>query len=194
MKKHIGKILIIFVILIFIIISIYGYFFVKDFLKDEKETKKLMEEIVESYHDFSKTVSNVSDQRSKIYELKNNMTILESSEKYAKELDITIKEYQKLRETIENKSLFLKENCKTKYSSKKVNNACEVYKQEYEAAYNYYITDIQLYNKIVETYNKYINENKLKWTLLQPVDLKENKTYIDYDKDGSILGGKNEKE
>lgn len=194
MKRYIGKIVIIIILIIFIIGLIYGYFFIKDFLKDEKDTKKIMENIIESYHEFSKIVSNVSDERSKIYELKDNMMILESSEKYAKDLDITIRDYQNLRKIIEDKSSFLKENCKTKYSSKKVNNACEVFKQEYEAAYNYYITDINVYNKIVETYNKYIHENKLKWNQLNVVDLKENKKYIDYDKDGSILGGKNEKE
>ena len=194
MKRYTGKIIIGTILFIFIIGIIYGYFFVKDFLKYEKETKKLMEEIVESYHDFSKVVSNISDERSKIYDLKDKMMLLESSNQYIKELSKTIDDYQKLRKTIEDESLFLKENCKIKYSSKKVNNACEVFKQEYEAAYNYYITDINVYNKIVETYNKYIHENKLKWNQLNVVDLKENKKYIDYDKDGSILGGKNEKE
>lgn len=193
MKKHIGKIILIIVLIILIGLGIYGYFFMKDFLKDEEDTKKLMEEIVASYNDFSKTVENISEKRSTFYELKEQMMILESTQKPAQQLDTFIKDYQTLRNDIEEKSTFLKENCKIKYSSKKVNNTCELFRQEYEAAYNYYITDINLYNQIVETYNKYVEENKLKWNKLEIVDLKDKTTYIDYDKDGSFLGGKNEK-
>lgn len=194
MKGHTGKIIIGIILFVLIIVIIYAYFFINDFLKDEKETKKLMGEIVESYHDFSKIVSNISDDRNKIYDLKDKMMLLESSNEYAKELSNTISDYQKLRQTIEDKSLFLKENCKTKYASKKVNNVCEVFKQEYEAAYNYYITDIDVYNKVIDKYNEYVKQNQLKWDLLNLVDLKDNNKYIDYDKDGNILGGKNEKE
>ena len=87
-------------------------------------------------------------------------------------------------------SKYLQENCDRKYSSASVNNTCDLFKQGYESVVNYYLTDIEMYNKFVDEYNNWLTTNGMTLEPLTKEELSLYNSYIDYDKDGSYLGGK----
>ena len=89
-------------------------------------------------------------------------------------------------ENIENNSEKLKENCVVKFADPNVNSKCTIFKSTYEAANNYYISDIKDYNKTVEEYNEWAEKNNKE--KLNKIKLTIYKDYIDYDEDGEYFG------
>ena len=70
------------------------------------------------------------------------------------------------------------------YPDSKVNTKCVNYKSIYEQVVNYFISDINVYNKNVKEYNKEQNDNKDKMI----EEYKTNKKYIDYNNDKTYDG------
>ena len=88
---------------------------------------------------------------------------------------------------VEKNSKTLKNNCVVKFADLKANSSCTNFKANYEAAMNYYITDIKNYDKTVEQFNKWAEENNKEGRLKEgtyPVY----KKYIDFDEDGEYFG------
>lgn len=190
-KKLIKYLIIVGIILIIIIVGVV--LFIKDFNKDRKETLKVMEKIKTNYKSFSPLIDQFLEKRTNFYNLKEQLMLLEDVETKKMELLNTMTEYENLIIQIDNENKFLKKNCQIKYFDNSVNNTCDLFKQEYEAAMNYYITDINVYNNFVKEYNNWIDENNNGLEKLEKKELTLYKDYIDYDKDGSYLGGnKNE--
>ena len=92
--------------------------------------------------------------------------------------------------TVHNSSEFLQKNCMRKYSNASTNNTCTLFKQGYEAVMNYYMTDIAMYNEFVSEYNTWLTENGVELEPLNKQQFSLYDSYIDYDQDGSYLGGK----
>ena len=188
MKKKI--IIISIVVLIVLGLIVGGTIFIKNFNEDKEKTLAIMEEIKVKYKDFSPLVESFSEARANFYTAKEDLSFLESINDNREEIDTLMSDYNALVMNVHTSSLYLQENCNRKYSSSSVNNTCNLFKQGYEAVMNYYITDIEVYNSFVQEYNEWITENNLTIEPLSKEQFSLYESYIDYDKDGSYLGGK----
>ena len=188
MKKRI--IIIGIVVLIIVGFIIGGAIFIKSFNEDKKKTLVIMEEIKVKYKEFSPLVESFSEARANFYTAKEDLFFLESIDDNREEIYALMSDYNNLVMNIHTSSSYLQENCSRKYSSSSVNNTCNLFKQGYEAVVNYYITDIGVYNSFVKEYNEWITENNLTIEPLSEEQFSLYESYIDYDKDGSYLGGK----
>lgn len=188
MKKRIITISAVILIVLGLIIG--GAIFIKNFNEDKKKTLAIMEQIKVKYKDFSPLVENFSEERAKFYTAKEELFFLESIDDNREEINTLMSEYNALVMNVHTSSAYLQENCDRKYSSSSVNNTCNLFKQGYEAVMNYYITDIEIYNSLAQEYNEWITENDLAIEPLSKQQFSLYESYIDYDKDGSYLGGK----
>ncbi len=188
-NKKLKVVIIILIIICFL--SLLGFYlnhYIENIKKDRRETLVLMNEIKEKYTEFSPSIDSFKDKRAEFYNLKENEFYFENI--YSNPAIVTgfIDEYESIILNIDGNSKFLKDNCFTRYADYTVNNKCNLFKQEYEAVINYYLTDLNIYNTIIDLYNNWLIENSLEGAL-------ENKKfelyseYIDYDHDGSFLGG-----
>lgn len=184
----------IFVIVIGIILMFVVLFFILSFMKevqeDQKETKKIMENIKSEGDALSKTVEEIAPIREEFYKIKQDMEFLDTMQTYVDPMNEVMDRYETTMKNIEKNSKNLQEWCKSTYADKTVNNACDVFRQEYEAANNYYIKDLMVYQDVRKAYetNFAASEKKLK-----EKDFLFYRTYIDYDEDGMFLGGNDEK-
>ena len=184
----------IFVIVIGIILMFVVLFFILSFMKevqeDQKETKKIMENIKSEGDALSKTVEEIAPIREEFYKIKQDMEFLDTMQTYVDPMNEVMDRYETTMKNIEKNSKNLQEWCKSTYADKTVNNACDVFRQEYEAASNYYIKDLMVYQDVRKAYetNFAASEKKLK-----EKDFLFYRTYIDYDEDGMFLGGNDEK-
>ena len=168
--------------------------FIQDFNKDNKETLKVMDKIRDEYKNFSPIVEEFSSQREKFYKMKEEVAFLETFEENREEFENIISEYNDLVNKVNDDSAFLQGNCKIEYANESVNNACNLFKQGYEAVMNYCLVDIEVYNKFVKEYNDYISENQLEVEPLKTQKFCLYEKYIDYDNDKTYLGGKENEE
>lgn len=186
-KKTVIKILIITIILLLIAFGVYT--FISSFKEDKEITKEKMKEITENYQKFNDSVLTFAKGRDYIYNQRENTYL----EEYAKNTDAwnkLIKDHQTNIENIEKNSKILKENCTYKYADPNVNSKCTVFKSTYEAAMNYYISDIKSYNKSVNEYNEWAKNNNK--NALNKGKLPIYKDYIDYDNDKEYFGKEEE--
>lgn len=187
MKKIV---IIISIILVVLGLVFGGVVFVKNFNEDQAKTLAVMEQIKEEYNNFSPYVEKFSSERTKFYTETEEMFFLENIDTNREAINQLLVEYNDIVMEAHDKSAYLRENCDRQYASSSVNNTCNLFKQGYEAIINYYITDIDVYNNVVEEYNNWLTENSLEQEPLAEIQFDLYKDYIDYDKDGSYLGGK----
>lgn len=187
MKK---KVIITIVTVIIISLIIFGvYKFISGFKKDKELTLEKANEIVEAYNKFNESVLTFVKERDNIYTLRENTYLIDFSK--------NVNGWNKLMEThkanlenIEKNSKKLKENCIVTFANPNVNSKCTIFKSTYEAANNYYISDIKNYNKTVDEYNEWAEKNNKE--KLNKIELTVHKDYIDYDKDGEYFGKEEE--
>lgn len=189
MKK---KWLIISSIIIVIVIGIItiSVVFIKNFNEDREKTLKTMGEIKEKYKEFSPLVEAFSEERTKLYNAKEELFFLETVEENKDAIVNLMVGYNDLVMSVHNSSEFLQKNCMRKYSNASTNNTCTLFKQGYEAVMNYYMTDVAMYNEFVSEYNMWLTENGVELEPLSEQQFSLYDSYIDYDQDGSYLGGK----
>lgn len=188
MKKK----LIIFISILVLVITglvIGVVLFVKEFNEDRKKTLAIMDKIETKYDEFAPLVESFSDGRTYFYTVKEDLFFLDSVEANKEALATLMTNYEILVMDVHNNSEYLQKYCDRKYSKSTVNNTCDLFKQGYEAVMNYYITDIRMYNTFVSQYNAWLAENNSTLLPLEEEELTLYTDYIDYDNDGSYLGG-----
>lgn len=188
----INKKIIIIISIILIVITVLGIFclnFIKNMQIDKEKTLETMEMIKEQYKSFSPVVEEFTTKRANFYTMKEDKMYLESIQENSTEILNFMQEYETFVINIDSNNSYLKENCKRKYADNRVNNTCNLFKQGYEAVMNYYITDLKVYNEFVTSYNAWADENSEE-IKLNSMSFSLYKDYIDYDQDGSYLGGK----
>lgn len=188
MKKKV--IIIAIIILIILGLALGGYIFVKNFTEDQKKTLEVMEKIKEEYKSFSPLVEKFSEARTNFHIAKEELFFLDSINDNKDTIITMMTSYNNLVMNVHTSSAYLQENCAREYANASVNNTCNLFKQGYEAVMNYYITDIGVYNSIATEYNAWLTENSLTFEPLTLQEFTLHENYIDYDKDGSYLGGK----
>lgn len=183
MKKKIILILILIIVLTLLIFGIYT--FITNFKEDKKITIQKANQIIESYNKFNESVLTFAKERDNIYKLRENV-YLEEFATNTEGWNNLMNSHSQNIEQIEKNSKLLKENCKVTFADPNVNSKCTVFKSTYEAANNYYISDIKSYNKTVKEYNDWATKNNK--PILKEIKLEIHKDYIDYDKDGECFG------
>ena len=180
--KIIGTVFIICVILFGL-----GCIWAKGFKEDQRLTKEKMKLVLDAYPAFNESVEKFSDKRNILYENKEELyyeTLSKTVDVWNKFMD----EYADGIKDVEEKAKDLKENCHIQYGDVNTNSKCTTFIANYEAAHNYYISDIKMYNEIVDNYDAWNKENDSKYPSVENGKYPVYKDYIDYDKDGEFFG------
>ncbi len=185
MKKSLIIIGIVF--MISIVLFGIGCIWAKGLKEDQKETKAKMKLVLEAYPSFNESVNGLADKRNILYEYRDELyfeTLSESTEVWNKFME----EYAEGIKNVESTAKVLKDNCKVKYGDVGTNSKCTAFKANYEAAHNYYITDVTAYNKLVDNYDEWNKENGGKYKSINKAGFPVYKKYIDFDNDGEYFG------
>jgi len=171
-------------ILILLALGVGLYFYVESFKVDREKTLELMAEVNEDYPGFSKSMTEFVNKRNDFYK-KQEEIFLEDISKNPSSWTNYIKEYETIIQNIENGSERLKKACVNDFGDITAKTECNQFRVNYESAHNYYITDIKVYNELVNKYNEWAGST---YENLSKVELVIYKDYIDYDEDGEYFG------
>lgn len=185
MKKSLKVIGVVFIIIA--ILFVLAWIWASGLKEDQEETKKTMKLVLDSYENFNNRVEEFSNYRNKFYEMKEDL-FLETLGENAEEWNDFIVKYADSISEVEKSSKNLKENCEIKYGDVNTNSKCTAFKANYEAAHNYYISDIKLYNDLIDDYDKWNKEEDNKYPEVKKGTYPVYKKYIDFDKDGEYFG------
>ena len=185
MKKSLKVIGTVFIIIA--ILFVLAWIWASGLKEDQVETKKTMKLVLDSYENFNNRVEEFSNYRNKFYEMKEDL-FLETLGENAEEWNDFIVKYADSISEVEKSSKNLKENCEIKYGDVNTNSKCTAFKANYEAAHNYYISDIKLYNDLIDDYDKWNKEEDNKYPEVKKGTYPVYKKYIDFDKDGEYFG------
>lgn len=179
------------VVLIGITLIIWGIItlFISSVKKDQKEMNSRMETIITEYTKFSENIEKFNEERDNIHSSFLDDVFYETLEQNDVEYKNKLYDYEKKLSSISKETKRIREYCKSGiyYSSSDVNNKCNSFKQGYEEMVNYFVEDINLYNKNIADYNKWLDsEGKTESIKLEPYNT--SKKYIDYNKDGEYSG------
>ena len=175
------------VVLIIAVIFIGAWFWVLGLQKDQEATKIKMDDIKEAYPNFNKVVDEFSSLRNQFYTYKEDL-YLDTLKTNADAWNTFMNTYALGIQKVEDAAKVLKDNCNIEYGDISVSTKCDVFKANYEAAHNYYISDVKLYNQMIDEYDKYNLENGGTFAKVNKAEYKVYKDYIDYDKDGEYFG------
>ena len=175
MKKKVVYILIAFIVLSAMVAS--AFLIYKKIDKDNKEKKKIEENIISSYVTFNEKKETLTSER-KVYklEIESNMSS-ETIDEYENWIN-EVNNYTVNLDNVEQASKYLKEKCiGTTYKNQDVKNTCDQFISAYETAVNYYVKDIISFNEILKNIS---SGSKSEF------ELKYN--YTDINKDGKFVG------
>ncbi len=185
MKK---SLMIIGIVIVIIVILFIGAWIWVDGLKEDKEaTQKKMDEILAAYPKFNEEVDNFSELRNQLYKYRENL-YLETLRDKASDWNTFMENYRNGIMKVEDSAKVLKENCDVDYGDVKVSSTCTKFKANYEAAQNYYISDVKMYNQMVSEYDEYNAEHGNHYAKLNKALYGSYADYIDYDEDGEYFG------
>ena len=185
MKKSLTIIGIVIVITAIIFIGAWVWF--SGLKEDRAATQAKMDKILEAYPTFNQMVNDFSNLRNQFYSYKEDL-YLETLRDNAEAWNTFMSNYADGIQKVEDSAQVLKENCDLEYGDVKVSTKCTNFKVNYEAAMNYYISDVKLYNQMVSEYEKYNTEGGGKYPVVNKAEYKIYEDYIDYDKDGEYFG------
>ncbi len=184
MKRKI--VIIILLVLLFAIFG-FGYLFIDSIKEDQAVTKEKSKKIIAAYKEFNSSIQAFATLREEYYVSREN-TFLEEFSNDTEYWNDLMDRYAKSIETLEKKSKSLKKNCKVKFADINVSTSCTNFKANYEAARNYYITDVKEHNKVVKQYNDWADNNGKSLKKLKEGKFPLGEKYIDFDKDGEYFG------
>ena len=186
MKKIVNTLLVLSLILI---ISGGVSSFVLGLKADRRETLNRMVEVNDVFEIFSANTTAFENLRDELYNevLMNlyydNMFVSDGI------IKSKLSNYESLVDELENNANNLKKLCDdVYYPDGNVNNKCFNYKSIFEQVVNYFITDINIYNDNVKSYNEYQSSNNLTYFVKE---YKTKKKYIDFNND-NVYDGKEE--
>lgn len=184
------KIILIFLILIILLIGLFICFFILDLKRDKNETILQMDVVVDAYNSFSLEVDNFNDIRNQLYlDIFENTyyETLSSNDKAFKEM---FTNYEEEVDKVIDCSLKLEKLCKNiYYPDSKINTKCSDFGSVYEQIINAFVSDVTLYNKNIDSYNKYQVDNNGDLFLNSYVTKKK---FLDYNGDKKYEGKEEE--
>ena len=160
--------------------------FIYNLRADQATVLKRMGTVGDEFEEFSTNVSIFEEERDGLYSevLSNlyydNMFVTDEPVKER------LTKYENLVKEIEKKCESLNNLCSdVYYPDSNINSKCNNYKSIYEQVVNYFVTDINFYNKSIEDYNTYIK------AVNPAASIKKFNTkykFIDYNGDGKKDG------
>ena len=182
-KKN--KTIITIICIVAVIVIIIGLFF-NSISKDREKTNKIMNLIVKDYDKFEASVLNFNDKRDKIYSSVFEDTYYDTIKQNYDVWNNSFNDYEKTVDDVISKSKNLKKYCANNYYSKNdINSKCSSFSSLYEEVINSFVSDINSYNKLIDTYNEYVKENSGTDTLNK---YSTKKKFIDFNNDGDYAG------
>lgn len=160
--------------------------FVISLKADRREIAKKMNDVSNVFEVFSTNTSIFEEKRGELYTSVLSNVYYENM--YLEDTNIKNKlsNYENLVDQLKKNTISLNKLCEDVYYPKSdVNNRCQNYKSIYEQVVNYFVTDINVYNKNVKKYNDY---QKNIGSTLNVLEYKTKKTYIDYNGDKKFDG------
>lgn len=169
---------------------------VASFLVSLKEDREMMLQrmvvVNDQFEDFSTSTTSFESYRDELYN--NVLGILYYDTLGGNDANIknVLSNYEAMVDEMKKKAESLDGLCAdVYYPDSSVNSKCNNYKAIYEQVVNFFVGDIELYNKNIDSYNNYMasngNNSRLEY-------YKTTKKYIDYNKDESYDGKIEEEE
>lgn len=163
--------------------------FVSNIKKEQKELNDRIQPIINGYDKFSKELEDINKNRDQIHtDFLDKIyydTFGQNNQEYKKRLI----NYEKQVTNLYKKNKKMISYCKADiyYSSIDANSKCQSFNLAMEQMINVFVEDISLYNKNIDSYNKYLTDNHNTET---PKLEKYNteKKYIDFNNDGEYSG------
>lgn len=160
--------------------------FILDLRKDQANVLKRMNDVSLVFEEYSATVSIYEEERDKLYsEVLNNLYY--DNMYYTNEpVKERFNKYESLVNDIDKMRVKLDNYCTdVYYPDSSVNSKCSNYKSIYEQVVNYFLTDVNFYNKSINDYNEYISTSG---SVLTATEYETNYKFIDYNGDGKKDG------
>ncbi len=160
--------------------------FIINLREDQAKVLARMNDVSNIFEEYSTNVSVYEQQRDLLYTQVLSNLYYDTMYNEDSVVKNKLSNYESIVNEIEKKKDELDKLCEeVYYPDSKVNNMCSNYKSIYEQVINYFVTDINYYNKNIDNYNDYIK-------LLNSTSIlskyKTDKKYIDYNNDGKFDG------
>ena len=154
--------------------------------QDREETYHRVHEVNDIFEVFSTNTSMFELKRDELYQDYLANIYYESMYQSHSKVEELFSNYEHLVDELSKNVVELKKYCDNMYyPDSSVNSKCSNYKSIYEQVMNYFVSDVQLYNKSVEQFNT-LEERK--GTLFRIRKYNTNKYYVDYNLDGEFDG------
>ena len=158
-------------------------------LKDKSSSRilKRVNVVNNEFEVFTTNTNAFEAFREELYESELSNVYYDTMYKDRKKLEEKLSHYENLVDELEKNTYKLDNLCgNVYYPSGDANNKCRNYKSIYEQVVNYFVTDVNKYNKdVVEKFNKY-QEEQGSFVRLGYYNTK--KVYIDYNNDSKYDG------
>lgn len=184
-------------VLIGVVCLITGFvlMFISSVKKDQKELNSRISTIVTSYKKFKNNLEKVNKERDDIHKEFLDTIYYETFQQNDTSYKNKLLAYEENITKLSKNNSKLKEYCNSGvyYSSTDANNKCRAFNLAYEEMINSFVDDISMYNKNINTYNKWLKD-KGDTTSIILEKYKTKKTYIDFNQDGDYSGKESKNE
>lgn len=148
--------------------------------KDHEAVLKRTVDVNNTYEELTTNVSLFEDEREKLYGTSLKETYFDNFYKTNQEILEKLSNFEAMVSEIEKKTKYMDSLCDTYYMDSGANTKCANYKLIYEQVNNYFVSDIDNYNKNVRSYNM-VNVNKVNV-------YQTSRKFIDYNSDKTMDG------
>ncbi len=160
--------------------------FVLGLKSDKRATYKRVQVVNDEFEIFSTNTSLFEDYRDELYNVVFNELFYDTMLEQDSDVKLKLDGYEKLVNQITDNKDKLVALCDNIYfPSSDANSKCTNYKSIYEQVINYFVADIEYYNKVIDEYNEYQKNMNSDKSINK---YSTNKKYIDYNKDGKMDG------
>ena len=154
--------------------------------EDQVATKQRTVEVADVYKKFSETVDNFNDLRNDLYSTYFDQLYYDTLSQIDADVQQSLKTYEIAVDEVSKSANNMKSMCGDIYfTDTSTNNKCSSYDSVYEQIVNAFVSDVNLYNKSIDSYNKYQKELNSGLSLNK---YKTSKKFIDYNKDKKYEG------
>ncbi len=154
--------------------------------EDQKATKQRMVDVDDVYKKFSESVDNFNDLRNDLYLTYFDQLYYDTLAQIDADVQQVLSSYEIVVNDVEKSAKNLKNMCgDINFTDTSTNSKCSSYGSVYEQIINAFVSDVRLYNKSVDSYNKYQKELNSGLSLNK---YKTSKKFIDYNKDNKYEG------
>ncbi len=160
--------------------------FVSGLKADRKEISKRVHKVEDVFESFSTNTSVFETERDNLYTKVFENLYYDTMYQEDHNTKNKLSNYEHLVDELTNNMNDLSKLCEgVYYPDSATNSKCVNYKTIYEQVINYFVTDIEYYNDLVDKYNNY--EESLN-TLLRIRKYATDKKYIDFNQDNQYDG------